>query len=356
MNKYHTLQLVFKNILRPYLFSIDCEEADDKLIKLGEDLENSEWLLETLYSYKNEKLKKSLLGIDFENPVGLAAGFDYDGHLAKTIKHLGFGFNTIGSVTAKPYAGNPTPRLIRLVKSQSILVNKGFKSDGAVKVAERLDKKNLKDHVIGISVGSSNIPKVDTLNKAIDDYSFTFNLFGKKSYVKYFELNISCPNITIREAFKNPENVKRLIKALKKLHLTQPIFMKMHNEIDLEESDRLVRLCLDSGINGFIFSNLIGERQNKYLDKKEVLGIQNFKGGLSGKPTFEGSNKLLFHTRKKFGKNVVLVGCGGVFNVKDALTKFKNGADLIQLVTGFIFEGPEIAGEINYNLAKLNRF
>ncbi len=352
MDKFNILHSAYKNIFRPYLFSIDQEAADDKIIGLGEKLENSEWLLETLFSYKNDKLKKSLLGLDFDNPIGLGAGLDYDGHLAKAMKHLGFGFNTIGSVTAKPYTGNPVPRLTRLVKSQSLLVNKGFKSDGAVVVAKRLDKKDLNDHNIGISIGNSNIPEVNTLNKAIDDYLFTFDLFSKKTYVKYFELNISCPNITIREAFKNPENVRKLIKAVKRLNLKQPIFMKMHNEVDLTESDKIVKMCLDEDIHGFIFSNLIGNRQNKALNKSEVAAIQNLKGGLSGKPTSEGASKLLAHTRGKFGKNVVLVGCGGVFTAKDAVEKFKNGADLIQLVTGFIFEGPQIAGDIDAQLTK----
>lgn len=356
MYKFNTLHALYKNMLRPYLFSLDCEEADNKIISVFESLEDNEWFLENMYAYKNDKLKKSLLGIDFENPIGLGAGLDYDGHLSKALKHIGFGFNTIGSVTAKSYAGNPIPRLTRLVKSKAILVNKGFKSDGAVTVAKRLDKKNFTDNVIGISVGNSNIPSVDTLNKAIDDYLFTFDLFSKKSYVKYFELNISCPNITIREAFKNTQNVANLIKAVRKLKVRQPIFMKMHNEVDLPESDEIVKTGLANGINGYIFSNLIGNRQNKALNKKEVAGIVGMKGGISGKPTSEGANLLLRHTREKFGKDVVLVGCGGVFDAKDAIEKFKNGADLVQLVTGFIFEGPQIAGDINYNLAKLNRF
>lgn len=203
-----------------------------------------------------------------------------------------------------------------------------------------MDKKNLAGHTVGISVGNSNIPTVNTLNKAIDDYLFTF------------ELNISCPNITIREAFKDPENVRKLIKAVKKLNLKQPILMKMHNEVELSHSDKIIRMCLDEDIHGFIFSNLIGNRQNKTLNKKEVAAIQNLKGGLSGKPTSAGVNILLKHTRAKFGKNVVLVGCGGIFTAKDAIGKFKNGADLVQLVTGFIFEGPQIAGEINSKLTK----
>ena len=174
------------------------------MIRFGELTENAGWFLEAQYSYKSDGLKRSFLDVDFENPVGLAAGFDYDGHLAKTMKHLGFGFNTIGTVTAKPYGGNQKPRLLRLVKSRAILVNKGFKSEGATKVAKRLDAKNLQGHTVGISVGSSNIPEVNTIDKAINDYVFTFNVFKNKPYVKYFELNISCQNGLVYEATGTP--------------------------------------------------------------------------------------------------------------------------------------------------------
>lgn len=352
MDKFGILRSSYIRALRPYLFSMEAEKANDKLIYLGEKLENNEKLLEAIFSYKNDNLKRHLLGVNFENPIGLAAGLDYDGHLAKTMKHIGFGFNTIGTVTAKPYVGNTPPRIVRLIKSRSLLVNKGFKSDGAIIVAKRLDKKNLKNHVIGISVGNSNIPTVNTLNKAIDDYLFTFDQFRKRQYVKYFELNISCPNIAIREAFKSVKNTERLIKEIKRLKLQQPILMKMHNEIDFNESDKIVKMCIQNGIHGFIFSNLIGDRQNPDLNKNEVEEIRNLKGGLSGKPTFKGSNKLIAHTRKKFGSDVVIIGCGGVFNYTDTLLKLESGADLIQLVTGLIFEGPQIAGEINYRLSK----
>jgi dihydroorotate dehydrogenase subfamily 2 len=346
MDKFNILHSAYKNVLRPYLFTLDAEKADDLLVRTGEYLENSERFLENVFAFKNPKLHKKLLGIEFENPIGLAAGLDYNGHLAKTMKHLGFGFNTIGSVTAKPYSGNSPPRLTRLVKSESLLVNKGFKSDGAVAVAKRLDKKNLNGHTIGISVGNSNIPQVNTLYKAIDDYLFTFDLFGKKPYVKYFELNISCPNITIRQAFTDVNNINLLVTKVRNLGLKQPIFVKMHNEMAFDKSDEVIRTCLKESVNGFVFSNLIGNRQNRAFHKSEIESIRSLKGGLSGKPAFDGSNKQIAHARRTFGKNIVIVGCGGVFSYQDAITKLMAGADLIQLVTGLIFEGPQIAGDI----------
>lgn len=356
MNKFNFGHWLYRSIFRPLLFTIDSEKIHELMIHVGEFTENMGWLLETQYSYKNNRLKKSLLGINFDNPVGLAAGFDYDGHLAKVIKYVGFGFNTVGTVTAQPYGGNERPRLARLIKSKSILVNKGFKSEGAINISKRLDKKNLQGHTIGISVGSSNIPLVNTINKAIKDYVFSFNVFRNKPYVTYFELNISCPNAAMAESFGTPKNFKKLVSAVSRLRLKQPVFVKMPNEIDVADADSLVAIGLTYGIRGYIFSNLVKDRSNEAFVKSEIITVEGLRGNFSGAPCFENSNKLLAHIRAKFGKKVVLIGVGGIFNANDTLKKFNKGADLVQLVTGMIFEGPQIAGDINYGLSKTRSF
>ena len=210
----------------------------------------------------------------------------------------------------------------------------------------------MRGHTVGISVGSSNLPEVNTINKAIEDYLFTFNVFSKKSYVKYFELNISCPNTVLTESFVEQKYFKRLIKELRRLDLRQPVFVKMPNEIDLSIAHGLVRVSLKEEIRGFIFSNLVKNRSNKCLVASELEKVKDLKGNFSGKPTFENSNRLIRSTRKKFGKDVAIIGCGGVFNPVDALEKFKAGADLVQLITGMIFEGPQIAGDINNSIWK----
>jgi len=350
INKFKIQHWIYRNILRPFLFMIDCEVIHDVMSAQGESMENVGWLIEALYKYKNPKLRKTVLGIDFENPVGLAAGFDYNGHLAKTMKHIGFGFNSVGTVTAKPYKGNKPPRLGRLIKSQSLLINKGFKSEGALKVAERLDSKNLAGHTIGISVGSSNIPEVNTIQKAIEDYIFTFTIFKNKPYVAYFELNISCPNTAMKEPFSDTVNFENLLVTITKLDLRQPIFVKMPSEISLADAEMLVEIGLKHGIKGYVFSNLVKDRKNKFFVKSEIEAVANLKGNFSGKPTFENSNKLLKHIRAKFGNKIVLIGLGGIFTPEDAKKKFESGADLIQLITGMIFEGPQTAGLINSEL------
>ncbi|MFZ2199361.1 MAG: quinone-dependent dihydroorotate dehydrogenase [Microgenomates group bacterium] len=342
----------YKHILKPILFLFDAELVHDGFTYVGEKIENLDGLVSGLFRYSNPNLKKTLLGVTFDNPIGLAAGFDYDGHMARVMKHVGFGFNTVGTVTAIAYEGNTKPRLARLPMSQSLLVNKGFKSGGAIEVRARLDAKNLKNHTIGISVGSSNLPQIDTLKKAIDDYLYTFKVFAPAKYVKYFELNISCPNIRLKGAFSNIENFSKLCSAVKKLKLKQPIFVKMANELSLKESDALVSTALKYGIKGFIFSNLVKDRTNPVLVPSEVAKISHLPGNFSGKPTFANSVKLIKHTRAKFGKDIVIVGTGGVFNASDAKVKFDAGADLIQLITGMIYEGPQLIGEINRALSR----
>ena len=204
----------YQKIAKPILFLFDPEFDHNLMTKIGELFENQAWLIGSLFRYKNQSLSKTVLGVKFDNPVGLAAGFDYDGHLAKVMRYIGFGFNTVGTVTARAYQGNEGKRLGRLPKSRSLLVNKGFKSEGADAVKSRLDRKNLTDHTVGLSIGSSNLPSVDTVNKAIKDYLYTFRLFSKSKYIKYFELNISCPNIKFKGAFYDPQNFDKLCRAV----------------------------------------------------------------------------------------------------------------------------------------------
>ena len=339
-------QGAYRNVFKPLAFSLDAELVHNRITNVGELLENQDRLLSGLFACNNPKLEKKVLGVTFENPVGLAAGFDYDGHLAQVLKHVGFGFNTIGTVTAKAYGGNPGPRLARLPNSRALLVNKGFKSEGAKAVALRLDKKDLKGHTVGISVGSSNISEVNSVPKAIEDYLFTFKVFKNKSYVKYFELNISCPNTAMTESFTNPNNFKKLVAAIKKLKIKKPIFVKMPNEITNTASDALVDIALRGGIKGFIFSNLVKDRKNPALRKDELAKVASLKGNFSGKPTEANSERLIAHTRKKYGRKVAIIGLGGIFTANDAKRKLDVGADLVQLITGMIYEGPQLIGQI----------
>jgi dihydroorotate dehydrogenase subfamily 2 len=351
--KYTIIGSLYRTVLKPIAFLFDAELIHNLFTSVGELLERFPWAV-SLFAYTDskKKLRKKVLGVWFDNPIGLAAGFDYDGHLAQVLKYVGFGFNTVGSVTARAYEGNTKPRLGRLPKSRSLLVNKGFKSEGADRIAQRLDTKKLKNNTVGISVGSTNSPKVNTIDKAIADYVYTFTVFKKRSYIKYFELNISCPNTSMTESFINPVSFKKLVQVVAKLKLKQPIFVKMPNEISLKESDALVEIALSHGISGFIFSNLVKKRDNPAFDPAEMQKMAQYKGNFSGKPAEANANALVAHTRKKFGKKVAIIGCGGVFSAEDAQKKLQCGADLVQFITGMIFQGPQLAGEICEELAE----
>lgn len=355
MTKTLLISGLYKYTIKPILFKFDPEFVHDVITIVGEFLGSSNTakkIVSAFFRYENNKLVKEIDGIKFQNPIGLAGGFDYDGHLAEIMQSVGFGFNTVGTVTAKEYGGNPKPRLKRLPKSKSLLVNKGFKSEGVDKVIKRLESKNLNGIIIGVSVGSSNVPEVNTIPKAIDDYIYSFKKLKNKKYIKYFELNISCPNAEMSETFAEPQNLKSLLKEIEMLEIQKPIYIKMANELSLNETATLVELAIKfKFIKGFIFSNLVKKRTNKTFDKDEIRSVENLKGNFSGKPTKANSEELISYISKKFGDRTTIIGCGGIFSYEDAKEKLDRGADLVQLITGMIYEGPQLIGEINRKLA-----
>ncbi len=348
----------YKSIIKPILFQFDAERVHNATSVFAAYLSTTKTglhLLDSIFSYKNSKLKTNVCGIDFENPVGLAAGFDYNGMFCNVMAPVGFGFNTVGTVTACAYAGNKLPRLGRLPKSKALFVNKGFKSKGADYIYDYLVKNYKNNGTLGISVGSSNIPSVDTIEKAIKDYIYTFTKFKELSFVKYFELNISCPNTSMTESFITLENYRKLLSAISALHIAQPIFVKMPAEIAYPTAKELIEVSLEFGISAFIFSNLVKDRTNPVIDKKELKNYEGLKGNFSGKPTYDLSNELIRIAKQDFGEKITIIGCGGIFSAQDAYEKIKCGASLVQLITGMIFEGPQLIGEINEGLVKLTK-
>ncbi|HXK52825.1 quinone-dependent dihydroorotate dehydrogenase [Candidatus Nomurabacteria bacterium] len=358
LNPYSLYCSVYRNIARPLLFLTPSEKIHERALETGEKISNNKkaaGFIRNLCNYDNSALEQEILGVKYRNPVGLAAGFDYDGNLASFMSSLGFGFNTVGTVTALPYEGNTGPRLGRLVKSKSLLVNKGFKSEGAEKIFSRLAKKDLSNITLGISIGSSNLPEIDTTEKAINDYSSTFNMFNDVEYVDYFELNVSCPNTKIKEPFTNCPNLSALLSSLSTLKIKVPMYLKLPNEISAADLFPLIDLALGKGVSGVILSNLVKDRSNPMLDEKEIAKVSSLKGNFSGKPAAVNANNLIGEVYKRYGKDLVIVGCGGVFNAKDAYEKIKLGASLVQLVTGLVYEGPTVAANINMGLVELLR-
>jgi len=286
------------------------------------------------------------------NPVGLSAGYDYTGSFVHILPSIGFGFQTVGTISAKPCAGNDAPRLGRLLKSRSLLVNKGFRNPGADAIISRLEKQSFA-YPLGISVGRTNDETTLDLPSAIKDIVAGFHAFeDSKVRHSYYELNISCPNLKGSLSLYPPENLKKLLDALTKLKITKPVFVKM----PIEKSDAEVRAMLAviakyKWITGVIFGNLQKDRKDPAFVKEEITTAG--KGHFSGKPTFMRSNQLIKLAYQEYGTRFVIVGCGGIFSAEDAYRKIRSGATLLQMITGMIFEGPQRIAEINEGLAQL---
>lgn len=344
----------YAHILKPFLFFFNPSIVHNTMIKQGASLSRFFFFrkcLEVFFSFNHESLEENIDGITFKNKIGLAAGFDYDGDLTQVTPEIGFGFHTIGTVTLLPYNGNASPQLVRLPKSKSILVNKGLKNIGAKKIIKKLEKNNFLIP-IGISIASTN-KEYHSIREQILDICTCFKLFENSTVQhSYYEMNISCPNTFGGEPFTTPKRLYILIKALSKMNLKKPVFVKMPIDLSNTELITLLNILDKSFIKGVIFGNLFKDKKNAKLDSSEKERALKHKGYLSGKPTFDRSNELISLTRKKFGDRFIIIGTGGVFSPKDAQIKLEHGADLIQLITGMIFTGPQLIGEINFSIYK----
>lgn len=346
--------ILYKMIVKRIIFLFNSELMHDFLTIYGELLGNIKPLrviIGKLLRYNNKSLEQEVSQIHFENPVGLAAGFDYQARLSKILPSLGFGFGTIGTITNKPYKGNPKPRLGRLVESKSLLVNKGFKNQGIDKILQKL-RKNKFEFPVGLSIGKTNSTKAMTQLEAVEDIIQAFKKTERaKIPFSYYELNISCPNLYGNVSFYPPKNLKELLTHVTELKLKKPLFIKMPIEKSNEETLEMLKVISALPVAGVIFGNLQKDKKEPSLKKEEV---QKYKMGyFSGKPTEKRSNELIKLAYKNYGNKLVIIGCGGVFNGKDAYKKIKLGASLIQFITGLVFEGPQTAAKINLELASL---
>jgi len=365
MNKF--IRTIYKNILKPILFLFSADSVHKVFLKLGFFLGRFNYLrfiIRKVFNYKNKILSQIILGINFENPIGLAAGFDYDADLLNILGDVGFGFETVGTVTNTFYEGNAFPMLDRLPKSKSLLVNKGFKSNGIDKVLSKV-RKSKKSLTLGISIGTTN-KKYYKEEEMLEDLYNAFEKAISEKTFDYFEINISCPNLVhLPEGFEKFDTVNGLTRLLDKvsgLNILKPVFIKMHCEKLVEETFNLCEVAKKyKFISGFVFSNLVKDRNNSKLDRDEIEKFKNHKGNFSGKPTQDLADNLISEVYKKYkdekkedgSERFILIGCGGIFNGADAYEKIKRGANLLQMITGMIYEGPSQIGIINGELVEL---
>ena len=342
---------MYKLLVRPLLFSFDPEWVHYftlNALRLLNKIPFSSWLFRKIYSYQNSSLEKELFGIKFKNPVGLAAGFDKNGKYIKEMSNLGFGFIEIGTITPKPQPGNPKKRLFRVQNDLAIINRLGINNDGNILCAERL-KKNNSDVVIGGNIGKNTTTSNE---KADTDYIQNFKILHQ--YVDYFVLNVSCPNVSNFTKLQDVEFLKKLIPQLKKINSTKPkkkpILIKISPDLNQDQLDETIDLILSENLDGIIATNTTTSRNNLKTSKSKIEKIGN--GGLSGEPLKNKSTEVIRYISKKTNGNLPIIGVGGIMNPKDALDKIKAGADLIQLYTGFIYEGPSIVKKINQYLSK----
>lgn len=328
---------------------MDPETIHDIMVFKGEllgKLPFGKQLTSSLFSYSHPSLKQQILKISFENPIGLAAGFDKDARLTDILPSVGFGFEEVGSITAEPYKGNPKPRLQRLKNSNSLLVNYGLKSKGAKIISEKLKNKKF-NLPIGISIAKTNSPDTVDDKKGIADYVKGFKYFTDIG--DYYTINISCPNTFGGQPFHDPKKLDALLSALDKIKTKKPIFIKFSPDLSKPQVDGIIKVVKNHKVHGFIMGNLTKNRDNKKIFDKNFLSI----GGLSGKVVEELSNDLIKYLYKKTKWEYIIIGCGGVFTAEDAYKKIKLGASLIQLITGMVYQGPQTISEINLGLVTL---
>lgn len=309
-----------------------------------------------MWGYSHPSLEQKIVGMDFKNPIGLSAGFDYDADLVEILPSIGFGFNSVGTLTHDAYGGNKPPMLDRLPKSRSLLVNKGFKNKGVKNVLSGMNKR-VGDALSGVSIGSTNKP-YNGFEEMLDNLIEGFNDAERFNNFDYYELNISCPNLTniknLKEHLSSASGLKKTLNRLQSMHIKRPIFIKMPLERTQKEIHELIESARPFDcVKGLIFSNLAKDRTNPAFDQAEIkkAGTGNF----SGKPTEQISNEMIKFAYNQCHDRFVIVGVGGVFTGRDAYQKILSGASLVQLITGMVFMGPQQIGVINRELVDLLR-
>lgn len=328
-------------LIRKILFLFDAElihEFSVKLIKLLSKVPFSKYILRYFFLVNNQSLERNLFGLKFKNPVGLAAGFDKNAECYNEFSNFGFGFIEIGTVTPLPQPGNPKKRIFRLIEDKSLINRLGFNNKGLNEIRKNLKKK--RDVIIGANIGKN----VFTDNK--DGYKdYLECLEGLHDSVDYFAINISSPNTKNLRQFHNKELLKPLLEHLINYNNNKPskkpMLLKISPDLEKNQLDDIVSLVSELKIDGIIATNTTISRDMVKSNHK------NETGGLSGQLLNEKSNDIIKYLRKNLDKNFPIIGVGGIMTKEDAIKKLNAGADLIQLYTGFIYEGPELIKDIN---------
>ncbi|WP_396598119.1 quinone-dependent dihydroorotate dehydrogenase [Dokdonia sp. R86516] len=337
---------MYKLLIRPILFSFDPEKVHyftfrwiKRLHKLG-----LSGLLNRMGKVEDKRLERKVLGLTFKNPVGLAAGFDKDAKLFNELGDLGFGFIEIGTVTPKAQAGNPKQRLFRLKEDQGLINRMGFNNGGVAEAVTRLKSRINNNIIIGGNIGKNTDTKPEDYTA---DYLTCFHELHP--VVDYFVLNVSCPNVSSHAKLNDKDYLEELIGAVQQANkayaVQRPIVLKIAPDLNDQQLDEIIDLVKETGLDGVIASNTSVNREGLITTDARLEEIGN--GGLSGKPVTNRSTRVIKYLSDKSNNSFPIIGVGGIHSAQDALDKLEAGASLVQLYTGFVYEGPQLIKEIN---------
>jgi dihydroorotate dehydrogenase len=341
---------MYKSIFRPILFLINPENTHNIivfLLKFVNKIPGIKGLLKKCLSYERKSLETKIAGLDFRNKVGLAAGFDKNADFLNEFSVFGFSFIEIGTVTPLPQSGNVKPRLFRLPKDLALINRMGFNNKGVDYVVKL--KNRDKAVIIGGNIGKNTLTSNEN---AADDYVLCF----EKLYdvVDYFSVNVSCPNISGLEKLQDKEYLRVILGKLMKIRDTKqfkrPIFLKISPDLSFSQIDDILSLCKETGLDGIIATNTTNVRTGLSTNPEfiETAG----QGGLSGKPLTKRAMEVVSYICKHTNGAVPVIGVGGIMNASDAISMLKAGACLVQIYTGFIYEGPFLVKRINKAIEK----
>jgi dihydroorotate dehydrogenase (fumarate)/dihydroorotate dehydrogenase len=347
---------IYSKLIRPLLFQLDAEQVHDRAIQLGRfagSIKLIRSILSSLYGFSDPRLQTNVCGVKFPNPLGLAPGWDKNGHSINLLSAMGFGYTEVGSISRNPSRGNPKPRLFRLPLDQALVVHYGLPNDGADAIAARLKRVQL-SIPLGINIAKTNRgiaapPESD--DDVIADYVYSARLL--KDVGDYICLNLSCPNTRNgREFFGDRQRISHLLKALTELNIRCPVFLKISPTGGIRRIEEILQAVEGvSLVSGFVF-NVPPGKPNSLLTPRRCVEVMP--GAVSGKPIKRQIND---HICKMYGlmdrSRYKIIGSGGIFTAEDAYRKICLGSSLVQLVTGMVFEGPSVAKKINQGLLSL---
>ena len=346
---------MYKKLIKPVLFLMSPDFVHRATVfmgKIAQSIPLVRWVIKKWWRYDDASLEQNLFGIDFVNPVGLSAGFDKNVELTPLMESVGFGFETGGSVTLAKRIGNKRPWFYRLPKSESIVVHAGLANKGIVNISRKIKRnlKRVKQTPLIISVAVVAKTQKETCEDAIIDAKNTMEYILQHQLAQMIEINISCPNAGDSQPFSEPEMLDKLLTKLDEVDRDVPVFVKMPNFPKLSLLDSLLKVIIQHNVQGVTIANLVKGRQKIKLSDDLPDDI---KGGLSGAPTRYRSTMLIRYTYRKYGNRLKIIGVGGIFNAEQAYEKIKAGASMVGMITGVIFEGPQVVGRVNRELVEM---